>query len=83
MTDWPDLLEPVALELLGEPSRRTTSGEWRYGRKGSLAVHVAGDRAGTWRDHEAAAGAASSISWNTSRGSTGPRPWTGCAGAGS
>ena len=56
MTDWPDLLEPVALELLGEPSRRTTSGEWRYGRKGSLAVHVSGDRAGTWRDHEAAAG---------------------------
>ena len=56
MTDWPDLLEPVALELLGEPSRRTTSGEWRYGRKGSLAVHVAGHRAGTWRDHEAGVG---------------------------
>ena len=56
MTDWPDLLEPVARELLGEPSRRTTSGEWRYGRKGSLAVHVAGHRAGTWRDHEADAG---------------------------
>ena len=52
MTDWPDLLEPVARELLGEPSRRTTSGEWRYGRKGSLAVHVGGPRAGTWRDHE-------------------------------
>ena len=31
MTDWPDLLEPVARELLGEPSRRTTSGEWRLG----------------------------------------------------
>ena len=56
MTDWPDLMEPVALKLLGEPSRRTTSGEWRYGRKGSLAIHVAGDRAGTWRDHEADAG---------------------------
>ena len=56
MTDWPDLLEPVALELLGEPSRRTTSGEWRYGRKGSLAVHVAGHRAGTWRDYEAGVG---------------------------
>ncbi len=56
MTDWPDLLEPVARELLGEPSRRTTSGEWRYGRKGSLAVHVGGPRAGTWRDHEADAG---------------------------
>ena len=56
MTDWPDLLEPVALELLGEPSRRTTSGEWRYGRKGSLAVHVGGPRAGTWRDHEAGVG---------------------------
>ena len=46
----------MALELLGEPSRRTTSGEWRYGRKGSLAVHVAGHRAGTWRDHEAGVG---------------------------
>ena len=55
MTDWPDLLEPVARELLGEPTSRTAS-EWRYGRKGSLAVHVGGPHKGTWRDHEADAG---------------------------
>ena len=52
-TDWAALLEPVARELLGDPVRRPASGEWRYRRKGSLAVHVAGPRRGTWRDHEA------------------------------
>ena len=55
-TDWAALLEPVALELLGDPVRRPSSGEWRYRRKGSLAVHVAGPRRGTWRDHEADVG---------------------------
>ena len=55
-TDWAALLEPVARELLGDPVRRPTSGEWRYRRKGSLAVHVAGPRRGTWRDHEADVG---------------------------
>ena len=53
LTDWAALLEPVALELLGEPARRPASGEWRYRRKGSLAVHVGGQRRGSWRDHEA------------------------------
>ena len=55
-TDWAALLEPVARELLGDPVRRPASGEWRYRRKGSLAVHVAGPRRGTWRDHEADVG---------------------------
>ena len=55
-TNWAALLEPVALELLGDPVRRRPSGEWRYRRKGSLAVHVAGPRRGTWRDHEADVG---------------------------
>ena len=55
-TDWAALLEPVARELLGDPARRPSSGEWRYRRKGSLAVHVAGPRRGTWRDHEADVG---------------------------
>ena len=55
MTDWEALVEPVALALLGEPQSRTST-EWRYGRKGSLAVHVAGDRRGTWYDYEAGVG---------------------------
>ena len=50
-------MEPVALALLGEPSKRLRHGaEWRYRRKGSLAVHVDGPRRGTWRDHEAGKG---------------------------
>ena len=53
--DWPALMRPVALALLGEPDSRS-HGEWRYGRRGSLAVHVAGGRAGTWRDYEAGEG---------------------------
>ena len=56
MADWTALLEPVAQELLGEPARQTRSGEWRYRRKGSLAVYVDGPRRGTWRDHEAGVG---------------------------
>ena len=48
---WASIAEPVARELLGEPNR-TYSGkrELRWGRKGSLVVHV--DR-GTWHDFEA------------------------------
>ncbi len=55
MTDWARLMPDVARRLLGEPTRKTAQ-EWRYGSKGSLAVHVAGERAGTWRDHEAGEG---------------------------
>ena len=54
---WGDTLAAVARRLLGEPRRRHRGGaEWRYGAKGSLAVHVEGPRAGTWRDHEAGVG---------------------------
>ena len=50
--DWPDLAEPVARALLGEPSRRSRS-ELRFGRRGSLSVAL---KAGTWFDHEAGEG---------------------------
>ena len=52
MTDWPAIIGPVAVALLGEPSRRSGR-ELRYGRKGSLSVHL--DK-GTWHDHESATG---------------------------
>ena len=55
--DFAALMRPVALALLGEPNARlSTARELRYGRHGSLAVHVGGEYAGTWRDHEADAG---------------------------
>ena len=50
-TDWPALLPVVAQRLLGDPIKKTAR-EWRYGRKGSLVVHVGGSRAGTWKDFE-------------------------------
>ena len=55
--DWPALMPHVARALLGEPNARlSTARELRYGTHGSLAVHVGGERAGTWRDHEAGEG---------------------------
>jgi hypothetical protein len=51
-TDWPPLMPDVALALLGEPSRKA-SREWRYGRRGSLAVNLT---AGTWKDYESGEG---------------------------
>jgi putative DNA primase/helicase len=43
----------VAIALLGEPNRQLSSKrELRFGRKGSLAVVVAGAKAGWWYDHE-------------------------------
>ena len=52
------LLPEVARRLLGgDPPRTERNGyTWRYGTHGSLAVHVGGDRAGTWRDFEAGKG---------------------------
>lgn len=50
--DWPSLAQAAALALLGEPTRRTRQ-EWRWGRRGSLALYL--DR-GTWRDFEAGKG---------------------------
>ena len=44
----------VARALLGEPvAGLSTAKEWRYGRRGSLAVNV---ERGLWRDHEAGTG---------------------------
>lgn len=44
----------VARALLGEPvTHLSTAREWRYGRRGSLAIDV---ERGLWRDHEAATG---------------------------
>ena len=55
--DFAALMPDVARALLGEPNARlSTARELRYGRHGSLAVHVGGPHAGTWRDHEADAG---------------------------
>ncbi len=44
--------EAVAVALLGEPTIRGRL-DLRFGRKGSLAVVVHGDRRGLWHDHSA------------------------------
>ena len=55
--NWPGIAGTAARALLGEPNARmSTARELRYGTRGSLAVHVAGDRAGTWHDFEAGEG---------------------------
>lgn len=47
----------LAQTLLGDPNpAQTTKYQLRYGNKGSLAVEVAGPRAGRWYDHEAGVG---------------------------
>jgi hypothetical protein len=47
-------IEPVARRLLGHPNRaQSTNTQWRYGRKGSLAVDL---EKNIWHDHEAGAG---------------------------
>ena len=54
MTGWGAMMGDVAIALLGEPNTALSSGrEQRYGRQGSLAVHIAGSYAGWFRDHEA------------------------------
>ena len=45
----------LVVELLGKPTFRAGQ-EWRWGRKGSLAVVIAGPGAGMWFDHEAGEG---------------------------
>jgi hypothetical protein len=43
----------IAVALLGEPNRAMSNRrEWRFRRKGGLAVVVAGPKAGHWFDHE-------------------------------
>ena len=54
VTDWVAVMGDVAVALLGEPNAALSSErELRYGRRGSLAVHIAGPYAGQFRDHEA------------------------------
>ena len=52
--DWSTMMGEVAVALLSEPNAALSSErELRYGRRGSLAVHIAGPYAGWFRDHEA------------------------------
>ncbi len=47
----------LAQSLLGAPNPgHSTRSQLRYGTKGSLAVEIAGPRAGRWYDHEAGVG---------------------------
>ena len=50
---WSDLLPAIAHHLLGDPPAIEAGGSWRYGKRGSLAVHVDGPQRGTFRDFEA------------------------------
>ncbi len=45
----------LALALLGDPNQRGRT-EWRWGRRGSLALVIAGPKRGRWHDHEAGQG---------------------------
>lgn len=61
MTDtdinFPALIEPVARHLLGDPNRKLSKrDELRFGSRGSLAVVVAGRKAGCWQNHETGTG---------------------------
>lgn len=47
----------LAQSLLGDPSpSHSTKSQLRYGTKGSMAIEIAGPRAGRWFDHEAGVG---------------------------
>ncbi|MFX4623997.1 hypothetical protein ABTB00_18670, partial [Acinetobacter baumannii] len=51
-----DRIADLARELTGaEPTTRGRT-EWRFRRRGSLAVVVAGPKRGAWRDYEAGEG---------------------------
>ena len=47
--DWVEIAQPIAIELLGEPTSKK-SDEWRWGRKGSLVLNL---ESASWYDHEA------------------------------
>ena len=52
-----DHADQIARALLGEPNRAlSTKRQLRYGTNGSLAIEIAGDKGGTWYDHEVEAG---------------------------
>lgn len=47
----------IARRLLNAPNRRLSSTtQLRFGRNGSVAVEIAGEKAGTWYDHESKTG---------------------------
>lgn len=48
-------IEPLAFQLLGEPTQRNGR-EWRWGQHYSLSVVMRGDKAGSYFDHEQAQG---------------------------
>jgi hypothetical protein len=48
-------IEAEAIARWGEPSFRTRR-EWRWGRRGSLALSVSGKKRGLWYDHESGQG---------------------------
>ena len=44
-----DTLDEQLIEvLLGDPPAIEAGGSWRYGKRGSLAVHVDGPQRGRW-----------------------------------
>ena len=46
-------IESQAFDRWGEPNRRlSTRSELRFGRQGSVAVQVSGEKAGAWFDFE-------------------------------
>jgi len=57
--NWPAVLQAALPHLLlpdRMPGCRPDADTLRYGRRGSLAIHVRGPRAGTWHDFEADCG---------------------------
>jgi len=51
--DFAKLMRPVAVHLLGQPNKRLSNKTTlRFGTNGSLAVEIAGDKAGTFYDYE-------------------------------
>src|SRR4051794_24676880 len=43
----------VAIKLFGDPNQSlSTRSQLRFGNQGSLAVEIAGPKAGSWYDHE-------------------------------
>ena len=83
-TDWTGVAQAVALELLGEPARRTRR-EWRWGSRGSFRLVL---DTGRWRDFEAGRGGGAidlvehlqgmdrtaALDWLRGRGHLDPRP---------
>lgn len=55
--DFAGLMGPVARAVLGEPNQQmSTRSQLRFGTNGSVAVDIAGEKRGTWYDHEGSRG---------------------------